>query len=190
MKKFLDRELANNKEVEQQIASTDRAITKLRADLAEAQNGITEFEGELETVKNTLTKTATTLETKKAEIIQFKKDITSKQLRIEKLQLLKQQTQDNLKNHFQITDDLDGKAKQVDIVNFFHSQCKLDIYYKNEENRLTRAETELATAQQELFKESQELYRLRQEEQNLVSDINGARAAVKNLQAKITKYTE
>lgn len=65
----------------------------------------------------------------------------------------------------------------------------MDIYYKNEENRLSRAETELATAQQELFKESQELYRLRQEEQNLVSDINGARAAVKNLQAKITKYT-
>lgn len=61
------------------------------------------------------------------------------------------------------------------------------MYYKQEEQRLVRADKELAELKMEIFKETQELFRLRQEGQNYISEINGSRAADKNLHAKILR---
>jgi UDP-glucose:O-linked fucose beta-1,3-glucosyltransferase len=59
------------------------------------------------------------------------------------------------------------------------------MYYKQEEQRLSKAEKELNDLKAQIFKHSQELFKLRQEGQNYLSEINGATAADKNLQAKI-----
>lgn len=84
-------------------------------------------------------------------------------------------TKYDLETHFSKSENLEDRAKQ------------LDMYYKNEENRLARAEKEQQLLQEQLFEESQAYYKIRQAEQSLISDLNGARAAEKNLQAKILK---
>ncbi len=62
------------------------------------------------------------------------------------------------------------------------------MYYKQEEQRAIKAEKELNDLKTQIFKYSQELFKLRQDGQNYISEINGAKAADKNLQAKINRY--
>jgi hypothetical protein len=64
----------------------------------------------------------------------------------------------------------------------------LEVYYKEEENRLNRAEKEVNDLKNLLFRQSQESFKQKTEEQNLLSELNGAKAADRNLQAKITRY--
>lgn len=174
-RKFLDGETENNKELEHKIAAADRTLTKLRTEYGIAQSSIVEYEDELETVKNTLSKSVANLESKKSEITILQEEIESKKRRIEKQKSTLEKTKYNLEVHYQQTNDLDKRAKQ------------LDMYYRDKEHKLKHAEKMQTDLKQKTFKEAQELHKLIQMEQNLLSELNGARAADKNLQAKINK---
>lgn len=67
----------------------------------------------METIKNTLAKDSSTLEAKKSEIQQFRRDIDAKLRRNEKSKAHLEKTKENLSLHFQQTDDLEARAKQV-----------------------------------------------------------------------------
>ncbi len=72
-----------------------------------------------------------------------------KQKRVERLKILYETTKHNLEDHYQQTDDLDKRAKQ------------LDRYYKEEEVRFQRAEKEHTELKQQIFREAQDLFKLR-----------------------------
>jgi chromosome segregation ATPase len=173
--KFLKEEVGNNKEVENKIENGDRMLAKLRQEYGTAEVQLTDFEDGLETIKNTLFKASANLESKKAEIVQFQKELFVKQKRIERNKHLRDNTKEDLEKHYQKTDDLDERRKQV------------EMYFKAEEQKLNSVEKEIDKLKLQQFKESQELFKLHQEEQNLSSEINGAIASEKNLQAKIHK---
>ncbi|PRP87361.1 hypothetical protein PROFUN_01623 [Planoprotostelium fungivorum] len=174
-KKFLQTEEANNRELEGKIGAADRMLTKLRSDYGGMTAMIEEYQSELDTVKGVLSKTNTTLEEQRSEIMKFNREIDLKRKRIEKLQVAYEKTKYDLETHYSKSENLEDRAKQ------------LDMYYKNEEHRLNRAEKEQRQLQESLFEESQAYYKARQLEQGLLSDLNGAKAAEKNLQAKIAK---
>ncbi len=77
------------------------------------------------------------------------REIDLKQKRVERLKILYETTKHNLEDHYQQTDDLDKRAKQ------------LDRYYKEEEVRFQRAEKEHTELKQQIFREAQDLFKLR-----------------------------
>ena len=99
--------------MENKISAGDRTLGKLRTEFGASQSVIDEFEAELETVKNTLSKTATNLDTKRAEIGQLQKEIVSKRRRNERFKAQKAQVEGDLEKHFQYTDNMEDRAKQV-----------------------------------------------------------------------------
>jgi chromosome segregation ATPase len=112
-KKFLDTEKDNNVEVEKKITMADRQVTKLRVDYGSAQQSVTGIQDDLETIKNTLAKDNSTLEAKKTEIQLCRREIEMKLKRKEKSKAHLEKTKQNLELHFQQTDDLETRAKQV-----------------------------------------------------------------------------
>eukprot|EP00903_Cladosiphon_okamuranus_P007688 g7452.t1 len=152
----------DNKEVQASIENLERAIQRQREESQAAQKRLEEFRDVLEVVKNTLGNGAGALARKRGE----NANLTAQ---IEEKRISKQRVETETGN----TNKVEATAKSA------------EEELQQREAELKASKKRLATAKELMFRDSQKLYALRQEEANLIAEICGAQATMKNLQTKV-----
>lgn len=172
---FLENEIENNQELEKKISLAERTAAKMRLDFQEAEQQRDQFQSELEALKRTLDRTAMDLETTRAEVTQMKKEVAEKQ---DKLSLAKQ-----------MHEALNEKLKQVSesALSAEERASRMDELLRQEEARQKELDVELKRLRELHFRKTQELYQARTDERNTEAEIQGSRAAIRNLNSKINK---
>ncbi|KAK2144272.1 hypothetical protein LSH36_772g01071 [Paralvinella palmiformis] len=182
---FLDNEIENNKELEMKISLAERTSAKMRLDFQEAEQQRDQFQSEaspyllldklLEALKRTVDRTAMDLETTRAEVTQMKKEVAEKQ--------------DKLSQAKQLHEALNEKLKQVSesALSAEEQASRMDELLQQEEVHQKELDVELKRLRELHFRKTQELYQARTEERNTEAEIQGSRAAIRNLNSKINK---
>eukprot|EP00002_Diphylleia_rotans_P040756 TRINITY_DN9745_c0_g1_i3.p1 TRINITY_DN9745_c0_g1~~TRINITY_DN9745_c0_g1_i3.p1 ORF type:complete len:708 (-),score=224.99 TRINITY_DN9745_c0_g1_i3:232-2355(-) len=174
-KKFLEGEVANNKEIETKITMYERQVGRQRTEFNASQQGLVEFQDEVEVLKNTLNKVAMDLGQQRSETGTLQLELEEKRKRLENLRRSKVDTQRKLEQEFGVTENLEEGMKKV------------ESYFKQEAQRLKEMDKEVTSLKDDCFRQSQDLFKLRQEEANLIAEIVGTQAVIKNLQSQIHK---
>lgn len=99
-------------------------------------------------------------------------------LRLETLQKQREMMQQELKKSTQKTLSSEERAQNMDQI------------LANEESRVTIMEKELATLRDKQFKHAQEVFELKQKDTIMQAEIQGSRAALRNLSSKQQKLDE
>eukprot|EP00752_Nemacystus_decipiens_P012053 g10686.t1 len=152
----------DNKEVQASIENLERAVQRQREEAQASQQRLEEFRDVLEVVKNTLGNGAGALARKRGE----NANLTAQ---IEEKRVSKQRVETETGN----TNKVEATAKSA------------EEELQQREAELKASKKRLATAKELMFRDSQKLYALRQEEANLIAEICGAQATMKNLQTKV-----
>eukprot|EP00164_Ancoracysta_twista_P002908 GFYU01003871.1.p1 GENE.GFYU01003871.1~~GFYU01003871.1.p1 ORF type:complete len:916 (-),score=421.15 GFYU01003871.1:163-2910(-) len=173
--KFVDQLKTDNKKVEVEISSAERAMVKVKEEYTYSSQALTRFADEVAVVKGTMNKVTTDLTMAKQANMNHLESLDEKRNRLERLFRRLESTKSKLQDEFAHTDDLEKRAKQVEEL------------HRQEELRVKQIEKEVVDLKEEMFKQSQELFKMREEETNIIGEISGAQAQSKNLQATINK---
>ena len=173
----LKREKDNNIDLDAQVASQERTLTKLRESLAKSDLDRNNLEGEVAILRNQLSAFATELSNKRIDVANINKVLEERMQRLDAAKKKYNGTKDRLNKEKNIQDDLEQGNKMA--VSEF----------KESENMMSEVEKEIREQKETLFKESQKLFKLRAEQANLIGDISGTLSASRNLQASINKLT-
>ncbi len=174
-KNILNHEGANNKELEVQIASTERFLARLRTEYGGREETLGDLKDRVQILKNQLSAFASDLTNKRMNVSSLNKDLDYKKQRLEAAQRKYKQTTDKLKKENIAKDNLEAANQQAE-GNFKQSQ-----------SAHSEVEKEIRQKKELLFKTSQQLFKLREDQANLIGDISGTISATKNLDAKINK---
>lgn len=173
----LKREKDNNIDLDAQVASQERTLTKLRESLAKSDLDRNNLEGEVAILRNQLSAFATELSNKRIDVANINKVLEERMQRLDAAKKKYNGTKDRLNKEKNVQDDLEQGNKMA--VSEF----------KESENMMSEVEKEIREQKETLFKESQKLFKLRAEQANLIGDISGTLSASRNLQASINKLT-
>lgn len=176
-KNKLKREKDNNLDLDGQVASQERTLTKLRESLAKSDLERKNLEGEVAILRNQLSAFATELSNKRIDVANINKVLEERMQRLDAAKKKYNATKDRLNKEKNIQDDLEQGNKMA-VTEF-----------KESENMMHEVEKEIREQKETLFKESQKLFKLRAEQANLIGDISGTLSASRNLQASINKLT-
>ncbi|XP_038050649.1 coiled-coil domain-containing protein 39-like [Patiria miniata] len=172
---FLENEIENNQEQQKKLQGTDRAAAKLRLDYRDAETQRIQFQDELETLKFTVARTATDLEGMRRQVNDLKKDVDDKKNRVE-----------DAKDHRQ---ELSAKLKAITDASLSAEEraAMMDSILKDEETSLHLLDQELKRLRDLQYKKAQELFEAKTTEKNTLAEIQGSRAASRNLSSRINK---
>ena len=177
-KKKLDREKENNKELESNIGTEERQLTKIRESLAKFEEERNNLEGEFAILRNQLSAFATELSNKRINVANMNQVLGEKMQRLDAAKKKYHATKERLVSEKNAQDYLEraNKVSEND--------------YKESNTMHEEVEKEIRLQKETLFKESQKLFKLRAEQANLIGDISGTLSASRNLQANIIKLKQ
>nr|KAG5697900.1 hypothetical protein BaRGS_026838 [Batillaria attramentaria] len=172
---FLDNEIENNQEQEKKIGIAERTSSKLRREYQEAETSRTQFADELDALKRTVDRTAVDLETTRTHVAHLKKEVADKTNKLQQAKDVREALVEKLKVATEATLSAEERATQMDEM------------LNAEERHQKELEGELKNMRDIQFKKQQELYKSRMEERDLEAMIEGSRAALRNLNSKISR---
>ncbi|XP_039256465.2 coiled-coil domain-containing protein 39-like [Styela clava] len=175
---FLENESENNQEMEKKIASQERLAAKLRIQYQEHENNRMQLEDELDTLKYTVERTATDLESIKSSVTGLKKEIVSKNLKLQQATLTREQLQDKL------------SAANQGVLSAEEQAALAEEMLNKEEESLKEFDQELRRIRDLHFKKKEELHTVMTSEKNVAASIQGSRAASKNLSSRLNKLDQ
>jgi len=172
---FLENELENNQEQEKKINLAERTAARIRLEFQEAERARDQFQSELEALKRTVDRTAVDLESTRTEVTQLKKEVIDKQEKLNHAKQVHEALIEKLKQASEGTLSAEERANRMEEILI------------EEEIQQKELDVELKRLRDLLFKKTQELYQARTEERNTEAEIQGSRAAARNLNSKIYK---
>ncbi|KAJ7376952.1 Coiled-coil domain-containing protein 39, partial [Desmophyllum pertusum] len=176
--KFLESELANNQEKEKKVGVAERQAAKQRLEYQDAEQIRIQFQDELDTLKYTVDRTARDLDSARQKYNLLKKEVTSRADRLERVQ----RERDDLRHQLKIvTDDTMTAEEKAQL---------MDTLLKEEEARIYDVEKQLARLRETQFRKTEELHQSKVLESNTAAEIQGARAASRNLSSKLHKLDQ
>ena len=173
--RFLENEELNNKEVNMQISSADRAVGKLRDQIGVEGHAANELHEEVEVIKNTLAKTATELQQVQAQNRTLKEDFHRKEDHLEMIKRKVEKTKAKLENEIMQLDSLDDKS------------AELRRLQDAEEQKLRDVQKQVVDLKETMFKSGQKLFALRTKERDLIAEIAGGQSQNKNMNLKVNQ---
>ncbi|XP_065679136.1 coiled-coil domain-containing protein 39 isoform X2 [Hydra vulgaris] len=173
--KFLDNELNNNKEKEKKISASERQAAVLRLTYQDMEIKRLEFLDELETLKYSVDKIGRDVNNARKAEMELKKEIFANKEKFKQSQTKSQEVHEQYKS-----------AQNMQLTAEERTQMLKSCLTK-EEILNKDIEKELSQLRDIQFKKTQELYQLTQVEANLNADIQGAKAASRNLSSKLNK---
>lgn len=176
--KDLEKEKGNNKASKEDV---DRFERRIIAKKNENEQRKLEYQNEKAKIKiyqNRLSAFATEMGTKNSRIATLKQEVLNKKQRLDNEQKKYKAQEVMLEKEWSIDGDLKMTQEEAE------AQYKQRIQYKNEMDHKIRLKKE------ELFKASQTLFKYKQQEANMYSDIQGTIAAIRNLQAHMSKLNQ
>lgn len=176
--KFLDSELANNQEKEKKVGVAERQAAKLRLEYQDAEQIRIQFQDELDTLKYTVDRTARDLESARHKHNLLKKEVTNRTERLDRVQ----KERDDLRHQLKIVTDETLTAEE--------KAQRMDMLLKEEETRIYDVEKQLARLRETQFRKTEELHECKVLENNTAAEIQGARAASRNLSSKLHKLDQ
>ncbi|XP_071950306.1 coiled-coil domain-containing protein 39-like [Antedon mediterranea] len=172
---FLENELENNEEQQKKIQSTDRLSAKLRIDYQDTETQRGQFADELETLKCTVERTATDLEAMRKTVTELKRNVEDKKFRVQQAKELNKQ----LNEKYNLIMDASMTAEE--------NAAMMDQLLQEEEENMKELEKELRHLRELQYRKSQEMYNSKTLEKDTTAEIQGARAASRNLGSRINK---
>lgn len=172
---FLEGEMENNQEQSKKIQATDRLAARLRLDYQDNENQRIQFADELETLKFTVERTATDLESMRRHVNELKKDVENRKERVENAK----RHRGDLMSRLKMATDQSLSAEEMAAI--------MDNMLQDEETTLKILDQELKRLRDLQYKRSQDLYEAKTAEKNSSAEIQGARAASRNLSSRINK---
>ncbi|CAD5118818.1 DgyrCDS7498 [Dimorphilus gyrociliatus] len=172
---FLENEQNNNEEKDKQIQITERTAARLRLQYQEEELARDQFNSELEALKRTCDRTALDLELTRSQITQLKRDTIDKQQQLKDAKIVKENLVEKLKIAEETSMSAEERAQQMD---------KL---LTEEERRQVQMKAELERLREQHFQKSEVLNKSKTTERNIDAEIQGSRATLRNLNAKLTK---
>lgn len=176
--KFLESELANNQEKEKKVGVAERQAAKLRLEYQDAEQIRIQFQDELDTLKYTVDRTARDLESARHKHNLLKKEVTNRTERLDRVQ----KERDDLRHQLKIVTDETLTAEE--------KAQRMDMLLKEEETRIYDVEKQLARLRETQFRKTEELHECKVLENNTAAEIQGARAASRNLSSKLHKLDQ
>uniref|UniRef100_A0A061QV58 Flagella associated protein n=1 Tax=Tetraselmis sp. GSL018 TaxID=582737 RepID=A0A061QV58_9CHLO len=174
--RFLDNEVANNRELDAQIGAYDREVAKLRVVYGREKEQVDEFINELDALKASLGKAANELAVKRSENSHRKQEIETKRSKLDAMR----------KNSVVANRKLDSEFSQLETME--QKVNELLEMQLAEEKRLKEQLKAVDEMKKAMFKKSQELFELRNKERDLIAEIAGGQAQNKNLVANISRH--
>merc|ERR1739838_921314 len=173
---FLESETLNNEDMERTIDHEERMAAKLRLDYHDNENMRSQLQNELDTLKFTVERTASDYEAMKSTVNQLKKDVGSKQ--------------DRLDYSMRVRGDLENKLKSTSqdmMAAEDRSKFAQQVFEEEEEVMLT-LEKKLKETRNNHYKAQLEVQSKMREEKTLSAEIQGSRAANRNMGSRLTKF--
>lgn len=175
---FLENELENNQEMEKKIAAQERFAAKLRITHNENETERMQLQDELDTLRYTVERTATDLESIKTSVSNLKKEIISKNDKLQQATLTREQLQDKL------------AAANEGALSSEEQAAEADILLTREEEILKMMEQEIRLIRENHFKKKEELHAAMTEEKTIAAEIQGSRAASRNMSSRLYKLDQ
>eukprot|EP00794_Sanderia_malayensis_P011047 gene11047-12212_t len=175
---FLENEVANNQEKEKKISIAERQAAKLRLDYQNSENARILFQDELQTLTYTVDRTGKDLEAMREKFASLKKEVADKQEKLARAQ----KTRENLHEQLKMVADTTLSAED--------RAYRLEEALKSDEMRIHEIEKELNRLREKQFRKTEELYQVKQIETNTIAEIQGAKAANRNLSSKLNKLDQ
>ncbi|KAL9963526.1 hypothetical protein ACROYT_G027041 [Oculina patagonica] len=176
--KFMESELANNQEKEKKVGVAERQAAKLRLEYQDAEQIRIQFQDELDTLRYTVDRTAKDLDSARQKHNLLKKEVTNRIERLERVQ----NERDDLREQLKIVTDETLTAEE--------KAQRMDTLLKEEEARIYDVEKQLARLRETQFRKTEELHQCKVLENNTAAEIQGARAASRNLSSKLHKLDQ
>lgn len=174
-KQFLESQEENNREMDKKISLVEREAARLRLQYQDAETDRMRFGDELDALKRTVERTNQELETTRSHVTQLKKDIIEKQKKFNELQEVKE----TLSEKLQVATEAQLSAEEL--------AARMDEMMTNEEERQKKITQDLQHLRDIKFKKGQDLYESKKLEKDMAAEIQGSRAAVRNLDSKVNK---
>ncbi|XP_071422314.1 coiled-coil domain-containing protein 39 isoform X2 [Pithys albifrons albifrons] len=170
---FLVNETLNNMEYEKKISSAERKANSLRNEYQTQEACRSHLQDELEALKSTVGRTASDLESLRIQVTNMKKEIQKKQARLSFL------TEENV--------NLSNKLKLVteETLSSEEKALRMEEILKEEEKAVEEKENEMRQLKDLLFKKTQELKVEKDKEKVALSEIEGSKKSLKNLQCRL-----
>lgn len=172
---FLENEADNNTELKKKISVAERTAASMRLNYQEAEKQRDQFQSELEALKRTVDRTAMDLETTRSQVTQLKKETVEKHDKLERARQVHEALMEKLKLVMESTLSAEERA------------ARMEALLQDEEAKQREIEVELKRLRELHFRKTQELHESRTAERNTEAEIQGSRAAARNLNSKISK---
>ncbi|KAK3698535.1 hypothetical protein QZH41_014464 [Actinostola sp. cb2023] len=176
--KFLENELDNNQEKEKKVGAAERFAAKLRLEFQDAEKSRIQFQDELNSLKYTVDRTAKDLEATRQKAVLLKKEALTRLEKLEKAQKERNDLLEQLKIASSETLSAEDRAQMMDAL------------LQEEEAKIHLIEQLLARLRETQFKKTEELHSCTVLEKNTAAEIQGSRAASRNLSSKLHKLDQ
>ncbi|KAF6040654.1 CCDC39 [Bugula neritina] len=174
-RQFLESQENNNEEMEKKISVAERNAARLRLEYQEADSDRVRFADELDALKRTVDRTNQDLEITRTQVSQLKKDIMDKQGKLREMVEIRESLNDKLK----MATEAQLSAEEL--------AARMDEMMEAEERRQKQIEQDLKHLRDIKFKKGQEYFTAKKAEKDTNAEIQGTRAAIRNLDSKINK---
>lgn len=174
----LEMQSKDNKDLESRIAMKERFLTKKREQLLEVKRVVEELNDQTTIIKTELQRAAETLEQGRIGNQNQSQLLEQKRERLDQAREQLQKVKMDLEKSNLDNDNVEALAKRHETV------------LKTNKEDLKKQQKSIEALKDVQFKRNQELFRLRKEENDLIAEIEGARAAGKNLRDKIRKLDQ
>lgn len=174
-KRILEQQQQHNRQLDAKIKAADNQLNQNRAEYGSAQRVVDELQDEVQVHRNTLLKDQADLDAALRTNAARNQTIEDLKSRLAREQSRVEQKRKQLAEEGSISKDCEKQALAIEAL------------HREEEEHLHSVEKELKELKEEMFRESQVLFRASQQKSNIIAEINGAEASLKNLQAKIRK---
>jgi chromosome segregation ATPase len=175
---FLDGEKRNNEEKEKSLGVMERKVAKARLTYQESESARLAFKNELETLKYSVDRAGSDLEKARYESSHLTRQIKDSHRKLETVQRQRELMQEELKRSTQKVLSAEERAQEI------------DSRLTEEDEHLQQLEKDIAKMREKQFKAAQEMFELKGKEMNMLADIQGGRATLRNLGSKQNKLDE
>ncbi|XP_016386003.1 coiled-coil domain-containing protein 39-like isoform X1 [Sinocyclocheilus rhinocerous] len=177
-KDFMEHEIENNKELERNISAAERQVLRLRQQHQEEERSQRRLQDEVEVLKGTLDRTATDVETTRSQLTSMKKDIQDKTAKVEGAKLHNAALKEKLRMVTEAVLDGEEQAAQMEQL------------HREQEQNIKEIDAQLLWQRELMFRKSKELQGLREKEKNTTAEICATRAAISNLDSRLSKQDQ
>uniref|UniRef100_A0A8C1HPE6 Coiled-coil domain-containing protein 39 n=1 Tax=Cyprinus carpio carpio TaxID=630221 RepID=A0A8C1HPE6_CYPCA len=177
-KDFMEREIENNKELERNISAAERQVLRLRQQLQEEERNQRRLQDEVEVLKGTLDRIATDVETNRYQLTSMKKDIQDKTAKVKEATLHNAALKEKLGMVTEVVLDGEEQAAQMEQLR------------REQEQSIKEIDAQLLRQRELMFRKSQELQGLLDKEKNTTAEICATRAAISNLEGRLSKLDQ